>query len=86
MYNTKAIEKTMDRLKTEIQAVIDKYEPVLNAQIRAQIPAGKRLYAGMGSVVIDNERGATIAETFSDYLAMEMLGEDWPRGFNIECI
>ena len=84
MYNTAKINKIKEQIQAEIDAVIEKYEPIMNAAIKAQIPKTNSLYYGMGSTFCQNRDGEYVGEKFVQEIHMLPYKDSFRTGMNIE--
>lgn len=83
MYNTSKIKKIKEQIQAEIDAVIEKYEPIMNEAIKAQIPKTNSLYYGMGSTSCENKNGESVGEKFVEEIHILPYKDSFRTGMNI---
>ncbi len=83
MYNTSKIKKIKEQIQTEIDAIIRKYEPVMNEAIKAQIPKTNKLYYGMGSTHCENRNGEYVGENFVQEIHTLPFKDSFETGMDI---
>ena len=76
MYNLQKIKRIKAEADAEVQKVLDKYNPLINEAIRAQVPKSMNLYCRMGSTFLENQKKENIENDFSDYIHDLQYGRD----------
>lgn len=72
MYNANQIESFIDKVNKEAEAaaqkVYDKYQKEFETRLMSQIKTGDCIYAGMGTVFIQNRFGSYVGEKLANVL------------------
>jgi len=84
MYNTIKINKIKAQIQAEIDAIIEKYEPIMNAAIKAQIPKTNSLYSCMGSTFCQNKEGKYVGKKFVSEICMLSYKDSFMTGMYIK--
>jgi len=84
MYNTSKIDKIKEQIQSEIDAVLAKFEPIMNDAIAKQIPKTNHLVSGMGTTFCCNKIGTEVGVKFTDHINILQYSDCFNTGINIK--
>ncbi len=86
MYNIGNLTKIDKQIQSEINAVLDKWKPILMEQIIKEMRKGHELTTGMGSGYIKNRKGEYVAEGFTSHVIGYQYRDNFDTGIVIDNI
>ncbi|BAV39277.1 hypothetical protein BPT24_151 [Tenacibaculum phage pT24] len=84
MYNSSKVKRLINEAQSEIDAIIDKYEPLINDAIKKQIPKDHKFYCCMGASFCENKNGEIVGENFTRVINNLQYEDSFKTGMNIK--
>lgn len=84
MYNKKVLEKIEAQIQADIDAVLAKWQPILEKAARKQIRPTDKLCVGMGTAFIENKKGEQIAREFAAHIACYQWSDNFDTAIHLE--